>query len=962
MSRLPLSTASWRSDGRWMDLHHVDLFLSEPQRCESRYRRVVTADDKHNQDTGTQLWWAERHNGEKRAIKEFTGFSPQQWSRKLPDPAWQLGKLHASGHERGLSPQRAAIFDRIYRDHSLKQDMLRGQHISHHPEFASFFRPPTFELEALITQFAAYLGMDLLVRADDWGSLYLPGRADASAMMGMERLEELIFPQPRECLAILDQLLAMMAAVTQLHSLLIPIRCYPPEMTPHLESSRKTPYVRPFHYDLSPHQFLMREEDGLRKLILIDFNASRADQAEFSSLSWQSIPGKDYYQAPERRSQPSPSQTLSLSFRSHPVYDLYSLLVIGLFLLARDPKREEKNIRQVEDWHDITRFYRMLNDGSLPHKLLSWYASPRSYREMITRLQPLMSAALHARPEDRIQQLQRLPHLGWRGEEDWMLIPRCMDWIARIVLERRFSIQWRSPHLHITTEDAARPIADLIDPAGCLWQPSRLEEGRVLSSLWLPDDGYNGLFSPQAHQRLSFLQAENQAPLLQYNHLIPQIPGEYTLFASFGGCVDFQRPLHVTVTPASSPPRSYTSSPSAHASSLPATSSQESHPDDGSGFYAPSHPPSLHEHTFSTPPPYAHESPSLPLPITDEHTLSQPSAQATDEHTLSTDPQAPSAPSAHHPAPSAHHPAPSAHHPAPIAHHPAPSAHHPAPIAHHPAPTNLHDTLLEDQQALQHYLASSAPYAAVSASPVLPPPAMASLSPAQTHWSNQPDAIVEHLREPAWVASISSSSSSSSPHAPEATEAWTPPPFHAAATAPPAASLMAPAFFAPTDEESGDDPLARWLLALQECDDPKQLQRDEKKIRSLRDPQNRALLMLNLQTRRCQIAWSQKKLPSKSPILHDLARLGEQLPPSSTLKGLWLLNLLSLCSLAALHEQRWPFWKGLFGFDPLERLIRWREEEASPHASPRYQEMMNAANERIDFATRTAACFAPKKR
>jgi hypothetical protein len=173
---------------------------------------------------------------------------------------------------------------------------------------------------------------------------------------------------------------------------------------------------------------------------------------------------------------------------------------------------------------------------------------------------------------------------------------------------------------------------------------------------------------------------------------------------------------------------------------------------------------------------------------------------------------------------------------------------------------------------------------------------------------------------------------------------------------------MLPAFFDPAAEEVEEDPLALWLLALQQCDDPKQLQRDEKKIRSLRDPQNRALLMLNLQTRRCQIAWSQKKLPSKSPLLHELARLGEQLLPSSALKGLWLLNLVSLCTLSALHEKRWPFWKGLFGFDPLERLIRWREEEASPHASPRYQEMMNAANERIDFATRTAACFAPKKR
>lgn len=515
-------------------IHHVELHIDALCAWRDRYREVYSSGTQRPQ-LGTEIWWAEDHTGQERCLKEFMAADLEDFGRKIPDPAWGLGGK-PRGSQRGLAPRRAAIYDQIHHG-SLKQEIARfGPNAN--PEFRSLFCVSAFELESLITQFARYYGCTQLVQADHWGPIRLESRKKAFPLIEMERLSPLTLPHPHDALSILDRVLAMMSAVVQLHSMQIPLRCYPPELVPDLDLPASWNFARPFHYDLSPDQFLLRAGNAQTtdQVVLIDFGAARIDQTDFSEFAWRSIPGKDYYQPPERRAHPL-GQTLALSYRSHPAYDLYALLVIALFLFARQDPHQEK-IQQIDSWNDTTGFYAFLFQDDLASALQAFFPS-RKYIDP-TPLMALMRAVFQKKPEQRTESLLALPDLRWPHEQDWMLLPRAMDLLAKQSMGRRFQIQWKQNPISLPQHHAPFPLHAHLDPQQTRWTPGKWENGRINHPLYSLD-------------QIFFFQDGALGPVLFNGHIHPQTPGKHTIYASFGGCVDFLNPLIVEIQPTPQP-------------------------------------------------------------------------------------------------------------------------------------------------------------------------------------------------------------------------------------------------------------------------------------------------------------------------------------------------------------------------------------------------------------------------
>ncbi|HAA58970.1 MAG TPA: hypothetical protein DCE42_29720, partial [Myxococcales bacterium] len=498
-------------------LEELDLHIDQASTWQELYQHV-TASHITRPMLGTQIWWAQSHNNEERCLKEFFIADPQTYYRQLPSPRWhELKQLsHLSGTQRGLSPQRAELYNRLV-DGSLKEE-IKEQGPAQHFFFRNLFNVYSFEVEALITQFAMRYGCDRLVQTYGWGPLYLPQRPSYRYVIEMERLDELEAPAPGDYLNIVHRLIEMMAAVTQLHSMLVPLYAYPPEI---VREMIHTPYVqltRPFHYDLSPDQFMCRrgQQGAPDKVILIDFNASRMAETEYSDFSWKTIPGKDYYQPPERRAQAS-SALEEVTFRSNPIYDLYAILVIGLFYLRRQDL-QCKRIQDIPRWNDIAYFYQEIQSNQLAEQLYQQISKNKGVQPQA--LISLMTAAFQSNPQEREDQLQRIPPLNWRGTSDWMLLPKAMDLLARNCMQRQFHVQWLSDRIQIPQSHTPQSISTYMDMPSCHWQAGPFEEGR----LHHPD------FSPEA---CFFFQEDNNLPFIKEGQLLPHTTGTLTVYASF---------------------------------------------------------------------------------------------------------------------------------------------------------------------------------------------------------------------------------------------------------------------------------------------------------------------------------------------------------------------------------------------------------------------------------------------
>ena len=262
------------------DFHTVDLHIDPPVEWNEIYQEVRPS-GKVGKALGTRIWWATSYTGNSRCLKEFFVADPQQYGRSIPDPSWNYPlefALTFNGLQRGLFEERALVYDGFVNG-TLQQELLSMESLTQHLGFYSQFNAYSFEVEALITQFALHYGCYRLVPASRWGAIYLPNNEGYRNVVEMEHLTELTNPPVGGYLQIVDRLLEMMAAVHQLHSMLLPLRCYPPELVRDIEVARQLFVTRPFHYDLSPEQFLCRP--GLQhrppQIVLIDFNSSRMD-------------------------------------------------------------------------------------------------------------------------------------------------------------------------------------------------------------------------------------------------------------------------------------------------------------------------------------------------------------------------------------------------------------------------------------------------------------------------------------------------------------------------------------------------------------------------------------------------------------------------------------------------------------------------------------------------------------
>lgn len=844
--------------------HHTELHLDTEIHHRERYASLQRTPHQ-NPRLGTRIWWAQTHHGQKRCVKEFFLANPAQYTRDIPDPIWRNFSPHPQAHERGLYYQRAQSYNARA---AVPLDTNVLQSIAQDHLFLEHFNAYSFELEALLLQFSQHYGHKQLVQSYRWGPILMDESTGPRFAIEMEQLNELPLPRPGDWLSITHRLLEMMSAVTQLHAMMIPVRCYPPELVRDLQQARENPITRSFHYDISPDQFMLRPATSHQpeQIVLLDFNSSRMNHAECHNFFWYAIPGKEYYHPPERRSLQEYRQHRQ-SFQSSPVYDLYALLVIALFCFFRK-QEEQTEPKHIEGWQSPEQFRAWLRSPLFATHLQAHLSTRRIIDTSI--LFDLWKALLPHPPLERRNALQSLSSLRWSGLHDWMLVPKAMNAIARNTLQRTFSVGWKQSSLQCLEGSSPIPLRDWLQPSRCSWQPGPNEKGRIdHPSLQLDD--------------ISYIQAGDDYPIVRHGILEPAQAGQYQIFPVWRGCVDFEHPLHVTISP--------TASVSSSWHDLGSTSHSDPHSDPHSEHPWTSAPSPLSlstpEHTFL------------------EHTLVQPSVGP---FSAQTDELVDGEPSSLHPYPSPSYPPsyPADHHPTPqdipvdfFSSQPPTSIHSVTPAATPKTTDFSRERHISSSQDAKGFSQPDRPDRPDQTSnlhrhSILPPP-----SPHDTlqNLTSLPSGTlssvgVEILAVPKdpmpWPAQLDPLYATSSTHR------------------------------------------ASWLSAISQCQDIARLNDIEESMTSS-FAQNIPLdHQVQLYARYCELLLQYRLATLDTPILQHMMQLLQRSDISKLHQGILINNLAVYCYQIAWQQRQLPDWEPLLGKDPLSLLKHWLQLSEPP--------------------------------
>jgi hypothetical protein len=495
------------------------------------HRNQVLTCTHNNSKLGTSIWLKHIDANLTRCIKAFCLAEPDLYHREIPDPVWHrdLSTHQITGAERGLSAVRAQLYDNMPDLYALHQKHNEEDFLK---QFRKQFNAYSFELEALITQIAQCYGHNLLVSAYHWGPMQLESSEPPKYAIEMERLQELPLPEVGDHLMSMHRLISMMSAVCQLHAMLIPVRCYPPELVRNIQLAHRNPFTRSFHYDLTPDQFLSRPnlEHGCDQLVLIDFNSSRMAYAENDNFFWRAMPGKHYFQHPELRNLKNYNP--NSSFQSSPCYDLYALLAIGLFFMMRNNDNQKKP-EQITGWNTPKNFYNFLQRPDLTAHLQA-ISNKQATGFAIEPLIRLIAAAMQGEIEQRIDSLCAINGLDWAGSGDWMLAPKAMNYLARHCMGRSFQVSWRLDVPPLQEGDQPVDLRALLDSSHCYGKEGSQESGRIN----VPQFNTGDIF---------YMQAEDSYPIVFRGKIHPAQAGEYQIFACWQGCVDFKNPLKIQI-------------------------------------------------------------------------------------------------------------------------------------------------------------------------------------------------------------------------------------------------------------------------------------------------------------------------------------------------------------------------------------------------------------------------------
>ncbi len=819
--------------------HSIELHLDEEAYHQELYQHIQHT-RHHNRRLGTRIWWGVTHRGESCCIKEFFRADPVQYRRRLPDPIWRKSPppIEHTGRDRGLRGQRARSYDeRTY----VPMDTATLRAIGQDDLFRDHFNAYAFELDALITQFAQHYGYRQIVQAYRWGSVVMEEGLGHRGIVEMERLQPLPLPRVGDYLSIVHRVLEMMSAVTQLHAMAIPVRCYPPELVRDLELAQQHPITRSFHYDLSPDQFLLRPSSmhSPEQVVLIDFNSSRMAHAEYSNFFWYAIPGKDYFQPPERR-RLHDYRNQNKTFQSSPVYDLYSLLTIALFYLLRQ-QEEQTQPSHLPGWESPSLWQKWLRSPDILAQLKKKVASNRGIDP--GPILELIAATLPHPPQERRQALLSLSGVDWSGLRDWMLVPKAMNAIARYSLGREFQIGWHHSQIDLIEGESSKSLHQLLDARRCIWQPGLSEQGRIDHP-------------PLDLQQIYFIQDGESYPIVRNGRIEPIQAGHYKVFAVWRGCVDFANPLHLNIQP-------YRSSSFLSQKGLShATQSLQANP--------------------------ISPRPALDATIVEEAVPAfSPEAFAdTNAHTLGTT----------------------------------------LPVLQEQAPSKAKE---QDNDA---FWATPVP----NSLPVSP----------SSHTAH--DSHEEHLQVPSHSSQGTESEASSLPsshsgkehpyreHLPTGSTAYK-------VTEMPGVSSADDLSATPTN--SMDD----WLTYLAECRQHDELNRCEDELMMQFESQPPIELIVQLHTRRCELAMTHGDLSIGWPSLNMMVHLLRRENISKLHTGILLNNLTVYCYMWAWKEKRLPLWDTQVGLDPLSHLRHWLQLSEPPGqiAPPQMRKLRKRSRETI---------------
>lgn len=156
--------------------------------------------------------------------------------------------------------------------------------------------------------------------------------------------------------------------------------------------------------------------------------------------------------------------------------------------------------------------------------------------------------------------------------------------------------------------------------------------------------------------------------------------------------------------------------------------------------------------------------------------------------------------------------------------------------------------------------------------------------------------------------------------------------------------------------------LLHWLEEVHDCQDPQRLEFMDAFLRSAQIGALELPLLINIQSRRCQLELDASTFTPHSPSLRKLVDLLQQIPTSDLATGLLLNNLAVCCYQYAFQQHFMPPWEEILGVEPLIALKHWlnhTEPAPSKRTSARLWEIRERSRETIEYCHKIKMLFSP---
>ncbi len=430
--------------------------------------------------------------------------------------------------------------------------------------FGFFLNYASFEAEVFILQMASKAGADRIVSllgSHQLVNLPLGGLADKKVVNAIElpRLDKYRHRSPSEWREGVGDLVEILEAIHQLHSLFIAKEDYPAELQAKISDDGG--FHHPIHLDINPSQVM---RDANKRLVLIDFGYGRIlDEKIKRSTNFLGV-RTELYPPPEQLRGLHES---ALDFRDYcqEVIDVYPVAIMLFQFLTGLEYASEVYAKTGVDEVPAAAVGKYREDHL--EKVLKEISIDREFdrvREpLLAWLKAITETAWENRKRAILELLGKGEH-GWKGE--WNLAIRSADYLSRKVLGRNLKITLnearlpgaRRPWLHLCATPEADasvvPLADLVETA--LVQDGTNARTVPTSEVrWFARGvpRFDSAAESERYRRGIALRDKTaemvNRPVVWRNCFRPWWPGSYRLYPTWHGLVAWDAAVDIEVIP-----------------------------------------------------------------------------------------------------------------------------------------------------------------------------------------------------------------------------------------------------------------------------------------------------------------------------------------------------------------------------------------------------------------------------